>query len=463
MANDFLTPPENPFAPFVPAAASPWDKRWASHLLRRAALGPTSAMVDKLTALSPAKAVDALLDYNPANDPFSAELDSLADFLTLSNADQVQQWWYHRMLNTTQPAQERIALYWHNHFATSASKVMDGKMLAGQIDLFRQKGLGSFRELLKSVTKDPAMLVWLDGQTNRKGKPNENYGREVMELFTLGIGHYTEQDVKEIARAFTGWQATSAGVALNPSQFDADDKTVFGVTGPLDADGAIDLILQQPAAAEHLSQKLLRAFVHPNPTQLHIDYYASRLLEHDWEIKPVLKEMLTSRLFFSDWAYRSKIKSPVELVVGAVLAMGGRAGTEFVRQQANRMGQTLLYPPNVKGWDGEQAWINSNTLLLRFNLGQRLATPSSEYITKPDLETAIKTRGAQTADEVINCLVDLFLDGRLDAQSRTDLADFMYIGPDGKTTTFAYNHNTYTTKVRPVIHMLMATPEYQLA
>jgi hypothetical protein len=150
-------------------------------------------------------------------------------------------------------------------------------------------------------------------------------------------------------------------------------------------------------------------------------------------------------------------------VVGAALAVGGRASTDFVRQQATRMGQNLLFPPNVKGWDGEQAWINSNTVMLRFNLGTHLATPGADFVTKPDLENTIKSRGAQSAGEVVDVLADLFLDGRLDVQSRSDIVDFMNTGADGKTAAFVFNHGTYGTKVRPVIHILMATPEYQLA
>jgi uncharacterized protein (DUF1800 family) len=464
--SSLLALPRDPYSPFVPSESQPWDGRLASHLLRRAALGPSRKAVSAMLGHSPAAAVESLLDFDAADDPFNAQLDQLADFFNFSSAQEVQGWWYHRMLNTPHPAQERIALYWHNHFATSATKVTDAKMMANQIELFRQKGLGNFRGLVKEVTRDPAMLVWLDGRANHKGKPNENYAREVMELFTLGHGNYTEQDIKELARAFTGWHDNNYAGVLDPKQFDDGEKTVFGVTRKLDADGAVDLILSQPAASKHLSEKLIRAFVNPQPMAEQIEHYAARIRELNWEIKPVLKEMLTSRLFYSEWAYRSKIKSPIELVVGAALAFGGRATVDFVRQQSTRLGQNLLYPPNVKGWDGEEAWINANTVLIRFNFGQRIVQTGSDFVAKPDLEAELTHSGFTAPGEIIDFYAGMLLDGRLGAADRQSMIQFMEQGPKtpaGQIHPFALTHDTFNTKVRAVIHMIMSTPEYQLA
>jgi uncharacterized protein (DUF1800 family) len=369
------------------------------------------------------------------------------------------------------------------------------------IELFRQKGLASFRELLVAVTKDPAMLVWLDGRVNRKGKPNENYAREIMELFTLGVGNYTEHDIKQLARAFTGWEIRDAGSSmmmsaaapgtmtgvLNEKQFDDGEKEIFGVKSNFNAQTAIDLILKQPAAPKFLAKKMIKEFVHPQPTDEQIEHYASRLLAADWDVKTVLREMISSRMFFSDWAYRSKIKSPVELAIGAALVVGGKVNAQYLREEMAKMGQNLLYPPNVKGWDGEQAWINSNTVLVyppnvkgwdgeqawinsntvlvRFNLGLMLATQRRDdlFARRTDYESFLRQHQAKTAAEVLDVYAKLMFDGRLDDEKRAELLEYMNRNEKNEPAAFVLNGGTVNSKVRGVLHLLMSTPEYQLA
>jgi uncharacterized protein (DUF1800 family) len=458
-------PPEDPFSPFVPDNSRPWDLHRVNHLLRRLGFGPSYDRMEKLLAMAPAAAIDSLLNYDPAVDPFAGVIEQMEGLFNLQSSEDVARWWIYRMIYSPNPAQEKLALFWHNHFATSGAKVGNGQYMHRQIELFRAKGIGSFRELLIEVAEDPAMLIWLDGRTNRKGKPNENFAREVMELFTLGVGNYTEADIKQLARAFTGWQIADQQSRFEPKLFDDGEKEVFGVKGSFDTASAISLILRQPAAPRFLARRLLRGYVHPEPTDEHVNYYAARLLKADWNIKTVLSEMTASRLFFYDWANRSKIKSPAELVIGSVLVLGGKVNTQFVREEMAKMGQSLLFPPNVKGWDGEQTWINSNTVLGRFNVGMELSTQrrENEFARRSDLDAWMKKFGAQRAADVIQAYARMMLDGDLDQSARADLIEFMNRNEKNEPVLFSPTPEMVNTKVRGMLHLMMSMPEYQLA
>jgi len=457
-------PPADPFAPFVPSTKEAFDDHWLGHLFRRAGFGPTTARLDTYNGKL-REALDWLFEYDPADDPLNPLLEQLQGFITpITNVQQVQDWWVFRMLNSPRPLQERIALFWHGHFATSAGKVTNALFMHNQIELFRRLGLGNFRQLLSEVGRDAAMLVWLDGQSSRKGKPNENYGREVMELFTLGIGNYTEHDVQEAARAFTGWQIKGDSVSFAKELFDDGEKEILGSRGKFDADGAVDVILSQPAAATFLSRKLLREFVHPQPEEQHVAHYAERLRSARWEIKPVLREMLGSRLFFSEWAYRSQFKSPCELVVGGMLAIGGTGAATFARTRMAQLGQNLLFPPTVKGWAGGESWTNANTVLQRFNFGLAIATQrNNEFAKKLDLLGLLQKAGLNAPEKIIDYFARVLLDGRLAQQERDELVAYMNADKKNGPGKFSLNADSVNAKVRGVLHLLMSTPEFQLA
>jgi uncharacterized protein (DUF1800 family) len=459
-----INPPTKPFDPFVATAAEPWNLRRAGHLLRRACFGANAERLTATLAMSPADAVAAQFDFDPAVDPLNDMIDQLQGFVTFKEIKPVQEWCLYRMLYNAHPLQERMTLFWHMRFATSAGKVDQPQMMHLQMEMFRKLGLGSFRELLDNVGHDPAMLVWLDGQYNRKGKPNENYAREVMELFTLGINSYSENDVKQLARAFTGWTVGQTHSFFNKQLFDDGDKTVFGETAPFDSDSSVDLILRQPHAAPHLSRRLLKEFVHPEPTGEMVQHHADRLLATKWDLKAVMVEMLGSRLFFSDWAYRSRIKSPIELTIGAVTALGGKVNTTFIREQTAKMGQNILTPPNVKGWDGGEAWINANTVMLRFNFGEALATQrNGEFAKKSDMEAWLLKHNLKTSGDIVDHYAMLFLDGNLDPSTRSTLIEYMDHGPKNEPRPFVLDKDVLNDKVRGLLHLLMAVPEFQLA
>ena len=472
--SDPLAPPKNPFDVYIPTAENPFNTKRLAHLLRRTAFTLTADRLDKFTAgggKSPSEILDWLFTYDPENDPLNPLLDQMEGLLAPFNKPEAaQQWWVYRLLKSPRPLQEKIALLWHNHFATAVGKGDNGQMpmrMHSQIDLFRRLGLANFRELALEVGRNPAMLVWLDGQFNRKGKPNENYGRELQELFTLGIGNYTESDVKEVARAYTGWRIKDEKGVLDPKAFDDGEKEIYGKKGNFNDEAVVDLILSQPACPKHIASRLLREFVHPNPTAEMIEHYAARLVETKWELKPVVREMLSSNLFFSDWAYRSKIKSPAELVTGSLLAitaMGGKASIEYALKAMISMGQPIMNPPSVKGWDGEETWINANTLFLRYNFAAAVANQKGkEFTRKSDLKTFLEKRDLTTADKIVDHFATIFLDGQLPEGLKEKLTAFMATTVKGKPAPFTLTADSVHTKVRSVLNILMATPEYQLS
>jgi uncharacterized protein (DUF1800 family) len=303
------------------------------------------------------------------------------------------------------------------------------------------------------------MLLWLDGSKNKRGRPNENYAREVMELFTLGIGHYTEKDVQELARAFTGWQVLDENVEFIPVAFDDGSKTVLGKTAKLDSESAVDLLLKQPMAPKHIARKLLKEFVHPDPAQEHVDYYAARLLHHRWEIKPVVKELLASRLFFSDYAWRSKIKSPCELVVGSILALEATKDSGFAQTSMNDMGQALLAPPSVKGWDGGEVWINANTILHRYNF-------ALDLLDRQDAAKSValfEKRNLRTPEQIVDHFASVLLDGVITDQGRARFLTYLKQDENQKPWAFKLSKESFEHRVRGVAHLMMCMPEYQLA
>ena len=319
-----------------------------AHLLRRAGSGGTGEEIDRYTALGFDAAVADLLDLSK---PDPAGEDAEAQGFDLGTPDGLRAWWTYRLIHTTRPLQETLTLFWHGHFATSIGKVRDPLLMRWQNDLFREHGLGSFRTLLQRVSRDPAMLRWLDGNTNRKASPNENYARELLELFTLGIGNYSEADVQAAARAFTGWSIDQATLASRfaPRAHDAGTKTFLGQTGNFDGDNVVEAILAQPAAARHITRKLFRFFVYDDPEPETVERFANVLRDADYELRPLVEALLRSPEFSSPRAYHAKIKSPVELVVGAIRQLGATTAYQDLFVPPRRMGQDLFAPPNVKG------------------------------------------------------------------------------------------------------------------
>ena len=293
---------------------------------------------------------------------------------------ELKTWWMAQLLQTPAPLAERMTLFWHNHFVSSVQKVRSPQLMYRQNLLLRRHALGNFGELLHAAAKDPAMLVYLDAATNRKGQPNENFAREVMELFTLGEGRYGEGDIKEAARAFTGWSIDrddDASFRFRPMLHDDGVKTVLGRSGNFDGDAVLDILLAQPATAEFIVKKLWREFVSPDVDtpanrdeirRIANDFRASR-----YDIKTALRGILTSKRFYAPEHRAVLVKSPVELVAGTVRQFGIRYDDPLpFAMIATGLGQNLFAPPNVRGWPGGEAWINSTTLLARKQFVERM-------------------------------------------------------------------------------------------
>jgi uncharacterized protein (DUF1800 family) len=279
------------------------------------------------------------------------------------------------MLQTPSPLTERMTLVWHNHFVSSQQKVRYTKLMYEQNVLFRRYAGGNFGQLLHAVGKDPAMVIYLDSASNRKGKPNENFAREVMELFTLGEGRYAEADVREAARAFTGWSIDpdSGAFRLRPALHDEGTKTVLGRTGNFDGDAVLDILLSRRESAEFVVAKLWREFVSPEPDGPEVRRIAQKFHLSNHEIKVALRELLLSPAFWAPENRGALIKSPVDLVVGTMRALDFQVGDPLpLALVVAQLGQNLFSPPNVKGWPGGEAWINSSTLLARKGFAERI-------------------------------------------------------------------------------------------
>lgn len=284
-------------------------------------------------------------------------------------------WWYQEMLATPSPLTERMTLFWHNHFTSSFKKVKWPVLLYRQNVLLRRYAVGSFRDLLFQVAKDPAMILYLDTQTNHKDRPNENFARELFELFTLGEGHYSEDDIKETARAFTGWHVAlhhGGEFGFRRHQHDAGVKRVLGKTGAFGGDDILAIALEQPACAMHIAAKLWREFVSDQPDPREVERLAGIFRASGYQIKPLLRRLFTSSQFWAPENRGVLVKSPVELIVGTIrLFQLPIKETDVLAKYGKRLGQDLFDPPNVKGWPGGTRWITSATLLSRWQLLQR--------------------------------------------------------------------------------------------
>lgn len=366
----------------------------ARHLLLRTGFAPSQAEVRAYATLSRAQAVDRLL-VEPASgartpppewvgEPFvsprtfknaSAEERKALRRREIERGIALRAWWYQEMLTTPMPLGERMTLFWHNHFVSSQQKVKSAQLMYRQNILLRQHALGNFATLLHAVAKDPAMIVYLDSATNRRGRPNENFAREVMELFTLGEGHYAEQDIKEAARAFTGWglDRDSGEFRFYRALHDPGRKTILGRSGTYDGDAVLDILLEQPQTAELISAKLWREFVSPTPDSREIKRLATIFRDSRYEIKPLLRALFMSDAFFAPDNRAVLVKSPVELLVGTLRQFGiENADARVLVFSARQLDQDLFGPPNVKGWPGGNAWINSSTLLARKQFLERV-------------------------------------------------------------------------------------------
>ncbi|MBV9250322.1 MAG: DUF1800 domain-containing protein [Acetobacteraceae bacterium] len=420
----------------TPISGRDWNYERARHLLNRAGFGGTPEQISRLSRMTPAAAVHALVDYqevetsqikpfdhsgvyDPTLTPFpptrpaatqlaaetgsamgvdvkpggSRKLQPVANrffyWLRASALEtrRVANWWADRMVVTERPLQEKMALFWHGHFACGAEKVRDYRKMLGQVALFESHATGNFRDLLIAVAQDPAMLVFLDAGQNIKGAPNENFGREVMELFTMGVGSYTEQDIREAARSFTGWRDDDLRFYVDAAKHDGGTLTFLGRTGQFDGVQVLDIILDQQVTADFIAGKIYRFLVRENLSPSLQVRLGTLLRDGNYEIAPFLRTIFLSRDFYSPPSVGTHIKGPVELIVSTYRRLGltELPGVPDFNTASGELGQVLLNPPTVAGWAQGRAWITPGTLLARGNFAREVVLPDMIDFVDPNL------------------------------------------------------------------------------
>ena len=391
------------------SAAAPLGEQGARQLLTRAGFAPSTAEVQRYAPLTQRTAVDRLLAeaVDAASTPAPAWIDErivLPRELQKMSEDErraelqkrvregieLRGWWLTEMASTPSPLTERMTLFWHNHFVSAQPKVRWAQLMYRQNVLLRKNALGRFDVLLHEIAKDPAMLLYLDTAQNRRGAPNENFAREVMELFTLGEGHYSEADIKEAARAFTGWSfdPETGRFVFRRLLHDGGDKVILGRKGAFDGDAVLDILLAQPSTAEFIVAKLWREFVSPTPDPARVRAIAVDF-RNSWRIDRTVAALLNQPEVTRRDEDNALVKSPVDLVVGLLRQSGGALAVPNAAAVALAgMGQNLFAPPNVRGWPGGDAWINTTTLLARKQFIERSLAVQAMPDTAPAMEAA---------------------------------------------------------------------------
>jgi len=439
------------------------------HLLRRAGFGPAPAELEVRLGQGYEETVRAFVESGNVPDGLGDIDRHIGDVFDFNNIDDVRTWWIYRMIHSERPLVEKMAFFWHGHFATAVSKVGNPFLMFLQNKLFREKGLGLFSELLVRVAQDPAMLIWLDSSANRKAHPNENFAREVMELFTVGPGVYTETDVQQAARAFTGWHLRDDAFFFNAGEHDFGKKTFLGREGNFDGSDILEILASHPATAERLTGKLFSFFAYDDPDKETLAPFASVWTATKGNVREVLRAIFLSPAFSSRKAFRAKIKSPAEFVIGTIRSLGGTIAPRQVVALMARMGQDLFNPPSVKGWDGGKAWISTSALFERFNFAASITTArgpkGTSHIDPPAVFSGVTPTSAR---QMVQLAVEHLLDGVLPDITRRALVTYVET-PDPQRakelgqSAFALDPRMLDEKVRGLLHLLLSTPEFQLS
>ncbi|MEZ6142746.1 MAG: DUF1800 domain-containing protein [Zavarzinella sp.] len=455
---------------YSPNAKTPWNLQRAGHLYRRAGFSAPWAVLQNTLKIGPEKAVDELLLPGIPSGNYD---ETTSEFLEknatrLNSGEEAAGWWLYRMLYGPHPLQEKISLFWHNHFATSYAKVLNVQYMVGQYRLINQHALGKFDQLLQAMSKDPAMMIWLDTVESSKEKPNENYARELMELFSLGIGNYTEKDIREAAKSFTGWKIENDKFSYDEADHDEGQKTVFGKSGNFRGEDIVAMCLAKDACPKFLVRKMFRylisetmepedALLAPLVKQFHDGYNAGRLVE----------TILRSNLFFSENAYRNRIKSPVEYVLGMVreteLTIGTVNPALNLEENLANLGQKVLHPPSVKGWDGGTNWLNGQTLLFRQNFALELARKPRGYRQPANAYALAKSNGINKVEEAVPFFLDLFLQGDVPEETRKEITEYARKAAKKPAPSYWDPAIVQEQNIVSVCHLVLALPEYQLS
>ncbi|HEV3443258.1 MAG TPA: DUF1800 domain-containing protein [Gemmataceae bacterium] len=450
--------------PYQPSSAQPWNLRRVVHLHRRAGFAATWSELQRDLAEGPKASIDRLLSGRAYRDGVPTDFESTSALLAESataarDPNRLKAWWLYRMFFGPDPLGERLALLWHNHFATSNLKVEDLTLMLGQNALFRELAKAPFGKLLNRVVRDPALLIWLDASANRKEHPNENLARELMELFTLGIGHYSERDVKEAARALTGWTLSEEGIFRDVSaRHDAGEKTVLGQTGHWKGDDLIKRLLEHPATAERLAWRLCQMFMGEGVAGGdEIKTLAVGLRQHDLDIGWAVETVLRSQAFFAGRNLGNHIPGPVEFVVGAARALelfDSPPSTLLMADWSARLGQDLFCPPNVGGWAGGRSWITTQAMIGRANYAAALLNGTLCRSPEPCAVLGLAERHGHSGslERCLRFYGDLLLGTELSPGLRQRI-----------NSALAGESRDLAAAVQAAVTLILASPEYQLA
>lgn len=471
----------------------------AAHLMRRMGFGGTAQELKDLTSRDRNGAVDFLLNYNQIdNADLESRLDRSFDFsepddFPRFNRNELQRMWFTRMTYSRRQFEEKMTLFWHNFFATSNSKVED-RLMHIQNLMLRRNALTRFDDLLLKVAKDPAMMVWLDTITNVRESPNENFARELQELFSMGIHdvvtgepNYTEQDVKEIARAFTGWTISfprnendpfGFGFRLSEDEHDFGLKTVYGATANFSGEDIIDIICARRSTARFLVKKLFEFFVYPledNATdRATIEKFADVYFSKNHSIKELVRAIFRSDEFFSSRARFGLVKQPAELVVGAVRMTGAtynqgtyeeNKGSNILAFASTFLGQDLFNPQTVFGWKLNLGWINTALMLNRFTFADLLAISRPERANEPGIwlsHAQVKKMTKKKADKTLVKLLSALGSLQIDAATQDSLIVYLETDDDGNRVGFRGTKEEIDRKVRGALHLIMCLAEFQM-
>jgi uncharacterized protein (DUF1800 family) len=453
---------ENHWAIYKPDDKMPWNLQRVVHLHRRAGFTATWSEIQRDLKDGPNASIDRLLGGRARSQFVPRDFERVAALLAdaaVSAGDpaRLKAWWVYRMLFGPDPLGERLTLMWHNHFATSNAKVDDLAAMRRQNELFRALGRNPFGELLTSVVRDPALLLWLDAPANRKEHPNENLGRELMELFTLGIGHYGEDDVKNAARALTGWTVEDGEFKDVAARHDSGDKAILGKKGAWKGEDLLKILLENPATARRLAVRLGEQFFGEGVLdKAGLDYLAELLRRNNLDVGRVVETILRSRAFFAEKNLGTRVLSPVEFVIGAVRALEmlePPPSTVALADWVTLLGQDLFYPPNVFGWPGGRRWINTRSVVGRANCVAALAAGSSAGRPEPldALGIARRSQRGGDLDDMIRFYGELLIGTSPSQTFRARLHKAL-----GAKTQFE------SETARRVVVLILASPEAQL-
>ncbi len=492
-----------------------WDAVTAEHLLTRAGFGASRTRIERAVQVGLEATVDELFAGKDERDPYlivryEPHPDELAalprekrqDVVVAARiraAGMVRDYrlsWFDRLLENEDPLRERMLLFWHGFFTTSAAVVTEGDSVLRQIELLRKGALGNYGELLHAIVRDPAMLEYLDNDENKRKWANENLARELMELFSLGEGNYTEEDVKEAARALTGYRPGPTGkFEFRRSDHDSKMKTILGVTDRFDGDRLVDLLLAQDACPLWLAGRLLEYFEGVAPSAERLTSYAAQLRESDFEIEPFLRRLFTDPAFYREEIVGARVTSPIDLMVGTCLRVGMDPPPIFLHLSSWMLGQLLMEPPNVKGWEEGETWISTSSFMLRGNLQglmlgvftfddtesnvvaaleRSFATElrtlrefgESNYRPRINLASRIAAHNATSDRRIVEFLVEELLATTVEESALVLLVEFL-----GKERqALGFDEGTLQTSgvrgealLRRLAHLILSLPEAQLS